>query len=84
MLTIDLPGCTYFKAVTPDDTADNIKDGIYLQNVGTSGAITIRQSAGYGNVSTYLVQGDAIRILKYWHGAMSTGLGAGVDLRVFR
>lgn len=84
MLVHDIPGCTYVKAVTLDDTADNIKNGVYLQNVGTAGKVMLRQGAGYGNVDIYLGTGQAIRALQYWLGAMSTGTGAGVELRVFR
>jgi hypothetical protein len=84
MLTIGLPGCTYVKSVTLHDTTDNIKDAVWLQNVGTAGLVMIRQGGGYGNEDIYLTQGQAISVLKYWHGAMLTGTGAGVALRAFR
>lgn len=80
---IEMAPFTYHKAVTAHDTTDNIKNAILLQNVGTAGAVTIRQGGGYGNVSIYLIQGQVIPVGRYWLGAMSTGLGAGVELRAF-
>lgn len=80
--TLQFPPFKYHKAVSLNDTADNIAGALYVQNVGTSGAVTIRQTT-QANASIYLVQGDRIPVGTEWRGVMSTGAGVGVDLRAF-
>lgn len=81
-ISLQFPPFKYHKAVTLHDTNDNILNALFIQNVGTSGAVTIRQST-QANASIYLVQGQTIAAGTEWRGAMSTGAGAGLELRAF-
>lgn len=81
-IVIQFPPFKYHKAVTLHDTNDNILNALFIQNVGTAGAVMIRQ-ANQSNTTTYLLQGDSIPVGTEWRGAMSTGTGAGVELRAF-
>lgn len=82
-VVIQLPPFKYHKDVDLDDTADNIINALFIQNVGTSGEVVIRQANGRANSTVYLLQGDSIPVGTEWRGAMSTGTGAGVELRAF-
>ena len=68
------------KAITPHDSTDNLKGVLFIQNTGTDGAFTIRQTTGYGNVAAYLKQGDSMMVGRAWRGVMVTSLGAGVTI----
>lgn len=76
------PPFKYHKAVTLHDTNDNILNALFIQNVGTSGAVMIRQ-ANQSSATVYLAQGADIAVGTEWRGAMLTGTGAGVELRAF-
>lgn len=73
----------YLKDVTLSDTTDNIKNSVFIQNRGTSGSVTIRQSNGYGNKAIWLNQGDSTMVGRFWEGAMATGATAGLELVAF-
>lgn len=71
----------YHAAVTLSDTVSNIYGARYIQNVGTAGAVMVRQTQG--NAAIYLLQGQTLDTGKSWLGIMSTGTGAGVSIVAF-
>lgn len=87
---VTTPGFSYnyCKAITLSDTVSNLLGCRYLMNTGTSGAVTIRQTAGPSTpnpttitaVPLYFLQGMPIECGAYFIGANSTSAGAGVTL----
>ena len=92
MNTLGVLPVKYGVAVTTSDSTENIRNAVYLQNTGTAGAFTVRQSVSGGHMSApsgattvtcYLKQGDFMRVPASWLGVNTTGLGGGVTLIAF-
>lgn len=78
---------TYAYAITLSDTvadANLQRDGRpykFIQNIGTGGKVMIHQDNGVA-IDIYMSTGQDFEG-GYWQHAMSTGTGAGVELRGF-
>ena len=82
----------YHLAITLSDTVKNLVGVRYIQNIGTSGSVVIRQIAGdtTNNPTTitacpvWLNQGESVECGRFWVGANSTSATAGLSLIGFK
>lgn len=74
------PQISYGLEVTLSNSADNLAGVAFIQNIGTSGVVIIRQSGGYPAIPIWLNQGESIQVGRFWAGAKVTGTDAGVTL----